>query len=97
MFNWLKKLLPAPKEKPKLQIWCILQGPIGVDDMPEDEVPDGATDESVFMLLKVADNNHVYDAEFWFDDIDDAYAIVKHFNNSIAPIDLNVGDYERVQ
>jgi hypothetical protein len=48
------------------------------------------------MVLKVADNTHVFDAEFWFDHMDDAYAIVKHFQTSIEPINLNIKEYEYV-
>lgn len=97
MLKWLKSWLPAPKPEPLFQIWCILEGPISVDDMPEDEVPESATDTSVYMVLKVADNNRVFDAEFWFDSHEDAYAIVKHFNSSIAPINLNIKEYELVK
>ena len=97
MFKWLKSWLPKPKPQPLFQIWCILEGPISVDDMPEDEIPETATDTSVFMVLKVADNSHVFDAEFWFDHMDDAYAIVKHFQTSIEPINLNIKEYELVK
>lgn len=97
MFERLKKLFSPKKESPKLQIWCILEGPILAEDMPDDEVPEDATDESAYMVLKISDGDRVFDAEFWFDDMDDAYEIVTHFGKSIDPINLNVGDYEHVK
>jgi len=100
MFEWMKRLFSKPKEVregPKLQIWGILHGPISANEMPDDEVPDEATDRSVYMVLKIADNLRVFDAEFWFDDMDDAYEIVKHFKTSIEPLSLDTEEYEHVR
>jgi hypothetical protein len=97
MFEWMKRLFSKPKEEPKLQIWCILHGPISVDDMPEEEIPEGATDRSAYMVLKIAADDRVFDAEFWFDDMDDAYEIVKHFSTNIEPLTLNTKEYEHVR
>jgi len=100
MFEWMKRLFSKPKEveeEPKLQIWGILHGPISASNMPDDEVPDEATDRSAYMVLKIADNLQVFDAEFWFDDMDDAYEIVKHFQNNIEPLTLDTKEYEHVR
>lgn len=97
MIEWLKKLFKQEeKEENKLQIWCVLQGPIHVSDMPEDEVPDFVTDNSVYMVLKVSQRRQVWDQEFWFDNFEDAYKILRHFHESIEPLTLNSKEYDLV-
>jgi hypothetical protein len=41
------------------------------------------------LVLKVSRGEDVFDAEFWFDDLDEAYVLVKHFQTNLYPIVLN--------
>jgi hypothetical protein len=41
------------------------------------------------LVLKVSRGEDVFDAEFWFDDFDEAYVLVKHFQTNLNPIVLN--------
>lgn len=90
MFGWLKRRLR--KNQPDgseagdtTMIWGVQQGPVFAHDIPDCGFPD----DSVMMLLKISIGEEVTDAEFWFDNMDDAYVIVSHFNKSIEPIPLN--------
>lgn len=87
MLKWLKNLLKEPQEEsdPKLMIWGVLEGPLYSQDVPESDFPD----DSVMLVMKVSRGKEVFDAEFWFDTYDEAYALVKHFDSSIKPIEIN--------
>ena len=93
MLKWLKSFFTEKVEEVKeLQIWGILQGPIRVQDMPEEEVPDDVTDDSVYMVMKFVKDNRVLESEFWFDNMKEAMSMVSYFNNNIEPITLKIRD-----
>lgn len=95
MFQWLKDKFSKEKKKPELtlHIWSVVRGPVYAEDLPLDEEPEGA----VMLLLKVAQDNEVFDAEFWFEEVGDAQKILKHFERSILPLEISMGDYELVK
>ena len=69
-----------------LKIWGITEGPISVEDLPEDEyVPE---DSGYFLVCKTEINGEIEEANFWFEEFDDAYAWVKHFNKNIEPLEV---------
>ena len=95
MFQWLKDKFSKEKKKPELtlQIWSVVRGPMYAEDLPVDEEPEGA----VCLLLKVAQDKDVFDAEFWFEEVDDAKKIMQHFEKSILPLEISLEDYELVK
>jgi len=90
MFNWLKKKFV--KEKPKVLIWGILDGPVRAEDMNSGDYDEG----TVGMILKISVDDEVKNAEFWFENFEQAYEIVKHFHKSIEPLELNMKEFELV-
>jgi len=93
MFQWLKDKFSKKKPELTLQIWSVVRGPMYAEDLPVDEEPEGA----VCLLLKVAQDKDVFDAEFWFEEVDDAKKIMQHFEKSILPLEISLGDYELVK
>lgn len=93
MFQWLKDKFSKKKPELTLQIWSVVRGPMYAEDLPVDEEPEGA----VCLLLKVAQDKDVFDAEFWFEEVDDAKKIMQHFEKSILPLEISLEDYELVK
>jgi len=93
MFQWLKDKFSKKKPELTLQIWSVVRGPMYAEDLPLDEEPEGA----VCLLLKVAQDKDVFDAEFWFEEVDDAKKIMQHFEKSILPLEISLEDYELVK
>ena len=93
MFQWLKDKFSKKKPELTLQIWSVVRGPMYAEDLPVDEEPEG----EVCLLLKVAQDNDVFDAEFWFEEVGDAKKIMQHFEKSILPLEISLGDYELVK
>jgi hypothetical protein len=91
VIEWIKNLFKKPT--PGLQIWGVIEGPILAEDVEDCDYPEGA----VGMVLKVSHGKEVFDAEFWFDNLDEAYVIVRHFQTEINPIPLDMKDFEHVR
>lgn len=95
MFNWINKVLKrGPPKEPPPYLWGVVAGPFLSEELPEeDDVPEGL----VMLVMKVSQGADVFEAEFWFDDLKDAYKLVHHFNTSITPIELNTKEFAHVQ
>jgi hypothetical protein len=91
MIEWIKSLFKKPP--PEMKIWGVVEGPIRAEDIPDSDFPDG----SVGMVLKVSQGKDVFDAEFWFDSLDEAYPIVRHFQTNIEPMKLDMKEFELVK
>jgi hypothetical protein len=86
MLNWLrKKFSRREKEPSQTLLWGIVEGPIAAKDIPDCGFPP----ESTMLVLKVSRGEEVFDAEFWFDDFEEACVLVKHFQTNLNPIVLN--------
>jgi hypothetical protein len=92
MIAWLKNLFTQKKSK-KILIWGIVEGPIHVEDILDSPYEDG----EVLMVLKVSLGKTVMIAEFVFDNLNEAYYIVKHFTHSIEPMEIDAEDFELVE
>lgn len=90
MLGWLKSRF---QKKPKVLVWGIMHGPIRGEDIPDFE----GDEDSVAMVLKISVDQSVHNAEFWFNNLDEAYEIIKHFDHSIEPLELNMKEFEVVQ
>jgi hypothetical protein len=86
MLNWLRKKFSRKEEEPEQTLlWGIIEGPFSAEDLPDCGFPP----ESTMLVLKVSRGKDVFDAEFWFDNLDEAYVLVNHFRTSLNPIVLN--------
>lgn len=86
MLNWLRKKFLRKEEKPsQTLLWGIVEGPFAAKEIPDCGFPP----DSTMLVLKVSRGEEVFDAEFWFDNFDEAYVLVKHFQTHLYPIVLN--------
>lgn len=86
MLSWLKKLLPKKSKEPdNTYIWGVLEGPYYSREIPDCNFPP----EHTMLVVKMSRGEEVFDAEIWFEDIEAAYVLMKHFRSSIEPIQLN--------
>lgn len=92
MIKWLLNKFKKKKAK-DVFIWGIIEGPIRAEDIPDSpyETP------AVMMIMKFSHGDTVSHGEFWFDSMDDAYEIVKHFHHTIEPIKMDGKDFEVVR
>lgn len=86
MLNWLRKKFSRKEEEPsQTLLWGIVEGPFAAREIPDCGFPP----DSTMLVLKVSRGEEVFDAEFWFDNFDEAYVLVKHFQTHLYPIVLN--------
>ena len=72
--------------KPKVKIWGVVEGPISVSDIDD-------IDTNLYMnLCKVEVNGSIQHIEYFFDTMDDAYNMCKHFLTSIDPLEVELND-----
>ena len=77
----------------RVLIWGVLEGPFHREDFPEDELEAmGIPDDWNFMIVaRVSEGEKVGAVNLWYDTLDEAYAVVKHFKTSIEPMELTGG------
>jgi hypothetical protein len=86
MLGWLRKKFSRKEEEPEQTLlWGIVEGPFAAREIPDCGFPP----DSTMLVLKVSRGEEVFDAEFWFDNFDEAYVLVKHFQTHLYPIVLN--------
>ena len=77
-----------------IKVWGITEGPISVDDMPDDEdFPKGA---EFFIVCKVEIDGEIDHFNFWFEDLDDICVWQKYFSKNIEPLEINEDYKERI-
>ena len=86
MLSWLRKKFSRKEVEPEQTLlWGIVEGPFAAKEIPDCGFPP----DSTMLVLKVSRGEEVFDAEFWFDNFDEAYVLVKHFQTHLYPIVLN--------
>ena len=73
----------------KIKVWGVIEGPISVDDVVEDDMPDGT---KYFLVCKSEVDGVMGEDNFWFEDFESAYEWKKHFMNSIEPLVVDMPD-----
>lgn len=68
-----------------VKVWQILEGPISVDEIPEDEHPEKSTH---FCVCKAEINGKLEELNIWFESFDDAYLWQSYFQTYIEPLEL---------
>jgi|TARA_R110002167_G_scaffold109195_1_gene278407 hypothetical protein len=65
----------------KVKVWGVIEGPMGRHE----------DDQLVYCnLCKIEVDGKVEDAEYYFDNFDEAYEWVKHFQKFLEPIEIDV-------
>ncbi len=91
MINWVKSLLRKP-EPPKdtTKIWGVVEGPILIDEIPDEELEGVPMTAQAMLVCKVEKGGQVGFEQYWYASPDDAYELVKYFSKHIEPIEVEV-------
>ena len=76
----------------EVKIWGIVQGPISIEDVDDSELDDAPPDSKYFMVCKSEIDGVMGEDNFWFEELEDAYELQKHFSKNIDPILETFGD-----
>jgi len=73
-----------------------MDGPYAREDFPEDEFEEYDIEENFnFMLVvKIEEDGKVGAANFWYETLDEALAVIKYFEQNIEPLEVNDGEEE---
>ena len=71
----------------KIKVWGVIEGPISVDDLTENDMPDGT---KYFLVCKSEVDGVMGEDNFWFEDFESAYEWKKHFIKSIEPLVIDM-------
>tara|TARA_R100001510_G_C7539624_1_gene127753 strand:- start:214 stop:462 length:249 start_codon:yes stop_codon:yes gene_type:complete len=77
----------------EIKIWGVVEGPISVQDFPEqeeDEIPVGS---NYVLVCKAEIDGVIEDDNFWFEDLNDAYEWKKYFSKNIEPLVVDTSGY----
>lgn len=78
--------------EPRVKIWHIIDGPFGKDDVaPEDWLfgLDERYDECVYLIAKIECDGVISEADYWFQDLNTAYEVVKKLKVQIEPLEMS--------
>ena len=73
----------------KVKVWGVMEGPICVEDVEDDAIPEGS---NYFLVCKSEIDGVMGEDNFWIEDFDSAYEWKKHFMNSIEPLVVDMPD-----
>jgi hypothetical protein len=69
-----------------IKVWGIIEGPIYIEDLPEDEeVPEHM---EYLLVCKAEIDGEIEPVNFWFADLEQAYEWQKHFSKHIEPLHI---------
>ena len=98
MIQWLKKLLgKGPPKKPvvenKVLIWGVVDGPYLRDDFPEEELWEMGIppDADAMLVCKIEENGQVFQVNYWYETMDEAYEVKKYFDTNMEPLEITHG------
>jgi len=98
MIQWLKKLLgKGPPKKPavenKVFIWGVVDGPYLRDDFPEEELWEMGIppDADAMLVCKIEENGQVFQVNYWYETMDEAYEVKKYFDTNMEPLEITHG------
>lgn len=87
--------LHGANKKMEVKIWGIVQGPISIEDVDDSELDDAPPDSKYFMVCKSEIDGVMGEDNFWFEELEDAYELQKHFSKNIDPITIDLGYHPR--
>lgn len=78
----------------EVKIWGVCEGPISIEEVPDEELDSAPEGSNYFMVCKTEVDGAMGEDNFWFEDFEDAYEWKQHFAKSIDPIviDMNSSD-----
>jgi hypothetical protein len=69
---------------PNVKIWDIIEGPISIEDLPEDE--------EYPSVVRAEIDGKMENVNYWFEDFEDAYEWSKYFEKNIEPLVINYNE-----
>lgn len=87
--------LHGANKKMEVKIWGIVQGPISIEDVDESDLDDAPPESKYFMVCKSEIDGVMGEDNFWFEELEDAYELQKHFSKNIDPITIDLGYHPR--
>jgi len=105
MIQWLKKLLgkgPPQDRQPtsatqgttaKVLIWGVVDGPYLREDFPEEELYEAGIppDADAMLVCKIEENGQVFQVNYWYESMDEAYEVKKYFDTNMEPLEITHG------
>ena len=86
-----KENLTGVSTESKTLIWGVVEGPIGIDDFPEEELYDMGIDpdqEAWMLVCKIEENGKIGLANIWYPTLDDANSVKWYFDSNIEPLEI---------
>ena len=77
--------------KDRVLIWDVIDGPYHRDEFDEDELISIGVDDNLeyFIVVKLQEGDSVGIVNFWLETDEEAYEIVRHFQNNIEPLEVS--------
>jgi hypothetical protein len=75
---------------PNVKIWDIIEGPISIEDLPEDE--EYPEDCKYLSVVRAEIDGKMENVNYWFEDFEDAYEWSKYFEKNIEPLVINYNE-----
>jgi hypothetical protein len=85
-----EKLTGVSTEETKTLIWGVVEGPISIDEFPEEELEHMDIDEGYEWMLvcKIEEDGKIGLANFWYPTLDEANAVKWYFDSNIEPLEI---------
>ena len=85
-----EKLTGVSTEKSKTLIWGVVEGPISIDEFPEEELEHMDIDQGYEWMLvcKIEEDGKIGLANFWYPTLDEANAVKWYFDSNIEPLEI---------
>ena len=77
-------------QEPKTLIWGVLDGPISIDDFPEEDLEYMDIEEGYEWMLvcKIEEDGAIGLANFWYQTLDEALQVKYYFDSNIEPLEI---------
>ena len=73
----------------KVKVWGVMEGPISVEEIEDDNIPQGS---NYFLVCKSEIDGVMGEDNFWFEDFESAYEWKKYFLKNIEPLVVDMPD-----
>jgi len=73
----------------KVKVWGVMEGPIAVEEIQDDNIPQGS---NYFLVCKSEIDGVMGEDNFWFEDFESAYEWKKYFLKNIEPLVVDMPD-----
>jgi len=90
MIDRIKRLLRKKEPEDTTKIWGIVEGPILIDEIPDEELEGVPMTAQAMLVCRVEKDGQVGFEQYWYANPDDAYELVKYFSKNIEPLEVSL-------